>query len=146
VSDNLEARFRIKLVESLQRDVFVEYVSSSTRGGIPDLHMVWSPEGTAVWAELKAVHAPEETAKSKRASSYGFTALQRSWLERVKDAGGIGLGIVGMKNSSGRWEAVVLDAYELPSGGLSWSDLDGRPRLLIAKGLYAELRKQVLGT
>lgn len=143
MADKLEANFRAYLVRCLQRDVFVEYISSMTRGGIPDLHMVWPPDGTAVWAELKAIRAPEETASRKVASDYGFTSLQRSWLCRVEEAGGVGLGIVGIKNGR-RWEAVMFRAPNLPGKGLSWSDIDVRPRLLIADGCYAEFRKHAL--
>lgn len=142
-----EAKFRGKVVECLKGDVFVEFISSMTRAGIPDLHMIWQPEGTAVWAELKAISAPEKrTARTKRASSYGFTGLQRSWLERTVEAGGLGFGLVGVRNEKNRWEAVVIPALELPRGALNWSDLDGRPRLILTRGLYQDLRAQVLGT
>ncbi len=136
-----EKRFRELLVNALRPDVFVEYISSEARVGLPDLHMIWAPHGASVWAELKVADTNGPQKPDARISDYGFTRAQVAYLKRVSRAGGIGLGLVGL-NEKRRWYTVMLLDDELGDGQLTWRQLEGRKRILVQPGMYDELQEE----
>lgn len=119
----------------------MEYMTSSSRAGLPDLHMIWGPNGRSVWAELKVADADGERRPDARISGYGFTKLQVAYLNRVQRFGGIGLGLVGLFENR-RWSLVVIAASDLGDGNLTWSQVLSRRRLAVSRSLASALQDE----